>query len=146
MIDPNHPIANVLRKDNRYKLDAYAFIFDALRFAQDEMGLGNELPSEPVTGQREEEEGPQRHVTGPELCQAIKQLAIDQYGLMAKTVLNNWGIRNTGDVGEIVFNLIRAGQMRKTSGDRREDFDNVFDFDQELRRGFKIVVKDVAEA
>ena len=57
---------------------------------------------------------------------------------MAKTVLNNWGIRETGDFGEIVFNLIRVGHMRKTARDRREDFDDVFDLDAALTRDFKI--------
>ena len=57
---------------------------------------------------------------------------------MAKTVLNSWGIRSTGDFGEIVFNLIRTGQMRKTPADTRVDFDNVYDFDTALRQSFKI--------
>ena len=56
---------------------------------------------------------------------------------MAKAVLNNWGVRS-GDFGNIVFNLIDAGQMRKTKKDRREDFDNVFDFEAALVRDFKI--------
>ncbi len=42
---------------------------------------------------------------------------------MSKSVLNEWGVRNTGDFGEIVFNLIDIGQMRKTDNDRREDFE-----------------------
>ncbi len=62
----------------------------------------------------EEETGPQRHVTGQELCEAIRRYALEQYGYMAKMVLNNWGLRGTGDFGEIVFNLIRIGRMRKT--------------------------------
>jgi uncharacterized repeat protein (TIGR04138 family) len=53
-------------------------------------------------------------------------------------VLNSWGVTNTGDFGEIVFNLINIGQMRKTTEDRREDFDNVFDFDTDLQGSFKI--------
>jgi uncharacterized repeat protein (TIGR04138 family) len=76
----------------------------------------------------DEEKGPQRHVTGQELCEAIRRYALDQYGMMALTVLNSWGIRSTGDFGEIVFNLIRIGRMRKTKHDRREDFENVYDF------------------
>ena len=30
MIDPRHPIAKLARKDGRYHVDAYAFVFDAL--------------------------------------------------------------------------------------------------------------------
>ena len=85
-----------------------------------------------------ESSAPERHVTGQELCEAIRRYALDQYGYMAKTVLNSWGIHGTGDFGEIVFNLIRMGQMRKTPADARVDFDNVYDFDTAFRQDFKI--------
>ncbi len=78
-----------------------------------------------------------RHVTGRELCEAIRLFALEQYGYMAKTVLNQWGIRATGDFGEMVFNLIRIGQMRKTPADRRKDFDDVYDFNTAFRQGFR---------
>jgi uncharacterized repeat protein (TIGR04138 family) len=80
----------------------------------------------------------ERHVTGQELCEAIRRYALEQYGYMAKTVLNSWGLRNTSDFGEIVFNLIRVGQMRKTPSDTRVDFDNIYDFDTALKQDFKI--------
>ncbi len=50
------------------------------------------------------------------MCEAIRLYALEQYGYMAKTVLNSWGVHNTGDFGEIVFNLIRIEQMKKTQG------------------------------
>jgi uncharacterized repeat protein (TIGR04138 family) len=37
-----------------------------------------------------------------------------------------------------VFNLIRIKQMKKTKDDRREDFEDVFDFETGLTRSFKI--------
>ncbi|NLS94590.1 MAG: hypothetical protein GXX96_20730 [Planctomycetaceae bacterium] len=143
MLDPNQQLARLLREDRRYRLDAYVFVFDALNYAQDVMGLGTESPSEPAFGPEEEEEEyevPQRHVTGQELCEAIRRFALQQYGLMAKTVLESWGIRKTGDFGEIVFNLIRIGRMRKTPHDRREDFDDVYDFETAFRDEFKIMM------
>ena len=59
---------------------------------------------------------------------------------MAKTVLNSWGVRATDDFGEIVFNLIRIGRMRKTRHDRREDFNNVYDFETAFQE-FKITME-----
>jgi uncharacterized repeat protein (TIGR04138 family) len=79
-----------------------------------------------------------RHVTGRQLCEAIRLYALEQFGYLAKAVLNHWGIERTGDFGEMVYNLIALGQMRKTKDDRREDFDNVFDFDQGFRGSFRI--------
>lgn len=131
MIDSDHPLAELLRRDRRYHRDAYFFVFEALRYAQEQLDMGQPQPA--LAGGAEEE----RHVTGQQLCEAIRQYAIGQYGMMAKSVLNEWGVRTTGDFGEIVFNLIDIGQMKKTDSDRREDFDNVFDFGDGLRDAFQ---------
>ena len=133
---------DLIRHDKRYRLEAYLFVFEALHYAQTALGLGKYSESEPqerpAPEPEQEERGPQRHVTGQELCESIRRYALEQYGYMAKTVLNSWGIHGTSDFGEIVFNLIRAGQMRKTPSDTRVDFDNVYDFETALKHGFKI--------
>ena len=139
MLDPSHPIAKLLQEDRRYKIDAYAFVFEALNYAHTKLGLGTER--EPEGEEDEPEEGTreiERHLSGQQLCEAIRQYALEQYGYMAKCVLNSWGVHSTGDFGEIVFNLINIGQMRKTPEDRREDFEDVFDFEAGLRQSFKI--------
>jgi len=136
-LDPMQSMAELLRQDRRYKLDAYIFVFESLNYAQNVLGLGRDCPSESSGLGDEEEEGPQRHVTGQQLCEAVRQYALEQYGYMAKTVLNSWGLCSTGDVGEIVFNLIRVGRMRKTKDDSREDFEKVYDFDTVFARDFK---------
>lgn len=140
MLDPSHPIAKLLKEDRRYKFDAYVLVFEALNFAHKVMGLGS--PSESEEEQEEPPKGGERHLTGQELCEAIRLYALDQYGYMAKSVLKSWGVTTTSDFGEIVFNLIRIGQMRKTKHDQRQHFDNVYDFDAALSQGFKITVPD----
>ena len=138
MIDPDHPLAELLRRDRRYHRDAYFFVFEALRYAQEQLGLGRPTPADVEDVEDQE----QRHVSGQQLCEAIRRYAVQQYGLMAKSVLNEWGVRTTGDFGEIVFNLIDIGQMKKTDNDRREDFENVFDFDDGLRDAFQPITSD----
>ena len=86
----------------------------------------------------------ERHLTGQELCEAARQDAIQQYGYLARTVLGTWGLRNTADFGEIVFNMIEIGQMRKTRKDRREDFHDVYDFQDAFCRDCSFVVPDKA--
>ena len=135
MLDPEHPLAELLRRDRRYHRDAYFFVFEALRFAQEQLGLGG-MRSPDAEGEEE------RHITGQQLCEAIRQYAIQQYGMLAKNVLNEWGVHATSDFGEIVFNLIEIGQMKKTASDRREDFDNVFDFDDGLHDAFLPITSD----
>lgn len=140
MSDPVEKIKELLNQDRRYKFEAYAFVFDSLRYAQESLGMGAVRPSEPDAPVDEEEpsSGGERHLTGQQLCEAIRRYALEQFGYMAKCVLNSWGIHSTGDFGEIVFNLIRIGTMKKTEDDRREDFDAVYDFDEALRQGFRI--------
>ncbi len=135
---------DLLKRDHRYKPHAYTFVFEALHYAQSVLELGADKPSEPAAAPPDEEdsESPQRHVTGQELCEAIRQYSLEMYGYMSKTVLNSWGIYATGDFGEIVFNLIKIGKMRKTADDCREDFENVYDFDEAFERGFKITLPD----
>jgi uncharacterized repeat protein (TIGR04138 family) len=70
------------------------------------------------------------HVSGQELCQGARDLALEEYGPMALDVLQHWGIKSTEDVGEIVFQMIEEGMMRKTEEDTRADFAQVFDFRQ----------------
>ena len=130
-----HPIVQLLQDDQRYKLEAYQFVRDGLQYAQEELKLGEKKPTSHQRG-----EGPkvEQHLTGQQLCEAIRQYAVSQYGLMAKTVLNSWGLRTTSDFGEVVYNLIRVGLMKKSKTDRREDFDNCFEFDQAFVNGFQI--------
>jgi uncharacterized repeat protein (TIGR04138 family) len=144
MHDLAYQLAELLEEDRRYHVAAYEFVFNALYFAQTVLQMGARRPSEPSESPGEEEDWdePQQHVSGQELCEAIRQYAIQQYGYMAKTVLNSWGVRATGDFGEIVFNLIRFGRMRKTKEDRREDFDNVYDFETAFEHEFRIAPPD----
>ena len=144
MHDSVRSLIELLQSDKRYKYEAYVFVFEALRYAQTVLGLGTPAESEPADEIEEppktEEPGADRHVSGQELCMAIRQFAVEQYGLMAKTVLNSWGVNATVDFGEIVFNLIRIGKMRKTRQDRLEDFNDVYNFDTALRPEFKVTM------
>ena len=108
MTENQHPIFELLDQDKRYKLEAYQFVRDALSFAQDVLGLGKSPPQEDPPP-LESESLVEPHLTGQQLCEAVRQYSIEQFGYMAQMVLNNWGIRATGDVGEIVYNLIGIG-------------------------------------
>lgn len=71
-----------------------------------------------------------RHISGGELAQGVRDLALERYGPMARTVLEHWGIHTTEDLGEIVFALVDLGILIKQTEDRREDFRDVFDFEE----------------
>ncbi|QDU58459.1 Minf_1886 family protein [Aeoliella mucimassa] len=145
MLDPGDPMVDLLERDKRYKFDAYLFVFDALHYGQTRLDMGKPYaPEEPTDLEDFEnlEDQIEHHVSGQDLCEAIRQFALEQYGLMARAVLADWGIRSTGDFGNIVFNLIDIKKMKKTEHDRREDFENVYDFDQAFRQEFKFSAYD----
>ena len=82
-----------------------------------------------------------RHVSGPQLCEGLRDYALKQWGLLARTVLRRWSIRRTDDFGKIVFTLVENGHMSKTEDDRQEDFHNVFDFATAFDAGYQIGMK-----
>jgi uncharacterized repeat protein (TIGR04138 family) len=79
-----------------------------------------------------------RHVSGQQLCDGIRIFALNQYGMLAGTVLRHWNIQSTLDFGRIVFALIEAGQMQRTDDDTIEDFRNVYDFRAAFESEYRI--------
>jgi uncharacterized repeat protein (TIGR04138 family) len=128
---------NLLQTDPRYKFEAYNFVRESLNQAQQHR-LAQMPEADESVDLGDAQESASRHITGQQLCEACRIYAIDQYGFMAPKVLANWGIRSTGDFGEIVYNLIRIDQMRKSESDRREDFDDVFSFETAFAPEFKL--------
>ena len=107
-----------LRERNpRYRETAYVFLISALHYVL----------------QRLEET---RHISGPELAEGVRDLAIERFGPMARTVLEHWGICSTVDVGEIVFALVECGILIKQDEDTIEDFLGVFDFEEVFERDY----------
>jgi len=107
-------VAKAVAQDPRYAPEAYAFLKDALEFT--------------MRGRKKVRGRDPDHVTGPELCSGVRDYAVQQYGPMVPTLFEAWGIRSTRDIGEMVFNLIKAGAFSKSDSDRVEDFDHLFDF------------------
>ena len=114
-----NPLEQVLAKDPRYKAEAYVFVHDALGHTWARLDQ-------------------RRHVTGRELLEGIRDLALQHYGPMAKAVLNSWGVKTTDDFGAIVFNLVDSGLLSKTEEDHIEDFHDVYDFDDAFVRTYDI--------
>ena len=132
----HHPkLDELVRNDSRYAYEAYEFLFQALAFTQRQLGRN------PPEGAVEQE----HHVSGPELLAGVRDLGLQEFGLMARTVFRMWGVNSTADFGELVFNLIEAGLMSKTDDDDRLDFHDVYDLDQALTQGYRIEVIEEAE-
>jgi uncharacterized repeat protein (TIGR04138 family) len=132
-------LARVIARDPRYTIEAYAFVLESLNLARHlklKAQARRDRPRPSRSRKKGAGEAPPMvsgHVTGRELCLAARRLAIRYYGIMAITVLDQWGIRSTSDIGEIVYNLIASGDLDKTPTDKRSDFDDIFDFATSLR-------------
>lgn len=118
----------IIHEDGRYPPEAYAFLHDALTHAAKEVH---------GAGQNE-----RRHVSGQELCRALRNIANERWGMLARTVLAKWNIRQTLDFGNMVYLLIEHEMMRKTDEDSLEDFRDVYDFDTAFSAGCEFELKE----
>jgi len=96
-------LAELRKRDGKYNERAYVFVLAALEYAQ------TKLPA-------------RRHLSGGELAWACRDFALEQFGMLANSVLTHWGICTTEDFGQIVFMLIDVGLLARQPSDRLEDF------------------------
>lgn len=138
MSEESYSLQQLIGKDPRYPIEAYVFIREALAFAADSLELGAHNLDELEAEEELQKNRRERHLSGQELCEAIRLYALKQYGFMAKVVLNNWGVHETSDFGEIVYNMIDVGIMKKSSNDQRAHFNNVYLFNDAFVQDFRI--------
>jgi uncharacterized repeat protein (TIGR04138 family) len=112
-------VEEICRQDKRYKPDAYEFVLKGLGFTQKKLKKT-------------------AHVSGVELACGLRDYAINQYGALSDRVLSHWGISQTRDFGNIVFNMIEKKLLSKTEEDTLLDFDAVYDF----KKAFSNVLAD----
>ena len=115
-------LAKIEARDPRYQRDAYLFVREALDHTQKTIGKDGR--------------GRIRHVSGQELLRGIRDYALQQFGPMARMVLEEWGVRCCEDFGELVFNMIEVGWLARTEKDSRADFEGGYDFDEAFRKPF----------
>jgi uncharacterized repeat protein (TIGR04138 family) len=121
-INFDEKVEMILAKDSRYARDAYAFVRESLDYTQKNISKENK--------------GNVRHITGQELLDGIRQFALNQFGPMVVTVLEEWGVRNARDFGEIVFNMVEIDLLAKTDNDNRDDFNHGYDFTDAFRKPY----------
>ena len=116
-------IEQIAAQDLRYNREAYFFLREALDHTHK------------ITG-KPPKKNAVRHVSGQELLNGVREYALQQFGPMTLTVLEEWGIKRCEDFGEIVFNMVENKLLAKTEQDSREDFRNGYDFHDAFRKPF----------
>lgn len=112
-------LEKLVKADGRFKKEAYFFLYEALQYTVENLDKTH-LPDD------------KRHISGKELLYGISEYAMDQFGPLALVVFDHWGVHQTRNFGEIVFNLVEAKLMSKTENDCIDDFDNIYDFVDEF--------------
>jgi uncharacterized repeat protein (TIGR04138 family) len=92
--------------DPRFTFEAYRFVREAVLSAIE----------------RKAGSGPDAHVSGRDVCDEFRMLAIHQYRTAALPTLQGWGIHSTDDIGAVVFRMIEARILGARPEDSPEDF------------------------
>ena len=117
-------VMEICETDLRYSPEIYSFVRE---------GLDHTLKML----KRQKHNGVRSHVTGQELLNGLREFALNEFGPMSKTVLNDWGVKSCEDFGAIVFNLVNAGVLGKTESDSLNDFKGGFNFDEAFVKPFR---------
>jgi uncharacterized repeat protein (TIGR04138 family) len=111
---------------DRYPIDAFVFVQEGLEFA-----------IKRIHGERNAD-GTPRHVTGQQLCEGLREFALNRWGRLSRTVLRRWGVTSTYDFGRIVFAMIAGKLFDKTENDEIDDFRDVYDFRSAFESDYRI--------
>jgi uncharacterized repeat protein (TIGR04138 family) len=126
-------LAALAAHDRRYPVEAYNFVFEALDYV-----LERQARSLRRTG---EDAQPDRHVSVVQLVDGLREYALDQFGPLARLVLERWNVFRTEDFGEIVFGLVEHRLLNKQDTDRKSDFRNGFNFREAFDRAWRPIPK-----
>lgn len=121
-------VDRILARDSRYAREAYHFVRESLDVTQQRIHKNS----------RDRTNRKDRHVTGQQLLEGIRDYALKSFGPMSLFLLNSWGLYRSDDVGEIVFNLVDYGQgmFGKTENDSRDDFKAAYNFEETFQQPF----------
>lgn len=127
MSSENHYLAviqQILDEEPRFDAEAYLFVQEAVAVATKRFS-------------EESGEGP-RHVTGQQLLEVIRDLALSKFGPLALDVLHDWGVRGTEDFGALVFTMVRHGLLGASDEDSHLDFRDGYEFRQAFLVPFQV--------
>jgi len=157
---PKKPIEQIVSELGRYPLDAFVFVQECIGVASEQVHgpmsseesavaqwmAQNDVDLAELRGLHKAGQLPpdiagalrrigslakmNRHVTGQQLCRAVRDTALKRWGLLARTVLARWNIRGTEDIGAVIFALVENDWLQKQPTDRLEDFNHVFSFEE----------------
>ncbi len=104
MNDTEEKIAEIMLREESYSAEAYDFVGRAVSFTISRLKA-------------------HRHVSAAELLAGIRDFARQEFGAVAGSVLEGWGIFTAADVGRVVYLMIDAGLLSASPEDSPHDFE-----------------------
>ncbi len=117
-------LTRLAAKHPRFHLDAFRFTADAVTHTVRLL-------------KKERAPTDERQISGQELLDGFRRLALEQYGPLTRDVLADWGLNRTEDVGEIVFLMVENRLLGASERDSRSDFEAGYDFDDAFVKPFE---------
>lgn len=105
---------SIKEKNGKYPEKAYLFAFKILK----------DLAKNNKNQQKSE------NIKAANLLITFRNYALNEFGPMTASVLQEWNICSCRDLGNVIFDLVNAGVLEKDETDRIEDFEEIYDFNE----------------
>jgi uncharacterized repeat protein (TIGR04138 family) len=105
---PDEQVEAIFKEDKRYDPQAYFFLMISMGWKKREL-------------QRE------GHMKASEVMDGFCEYAHLNFGLMSRCVFEQWGVRQTDDIGNMVYNFVSRDFWGKEEDDSQEEFQEAFD-------------------
>lgn len=115
-------VKKIVAQDPSYAVAAYEFVREAVSYTARKIRAAGK--------------GGNRHISGQQLLEGIRDLALAEFGPLALNVLEEWRIKRTEDFGTIVFKLVEHNLLGASEGDSPEDFADGYDFTEAFLKPF----------
>lgn len=107
-------LAALALRDGRFRPAALEFVGEAVSYTARRVQA------------RAREHG--RHISGQELLEGFRDLALERYGCLAAELLRDWGLHSSEDVGAVVFLMVNNGLLGASEEDSPADFAGGYTF------------------
>ncbi|MEO0452610.1 MAG: Minf_1886 family protein [Verrucomicrobiota bacterium] len=116
-------VEEICKSDSTYDAAAYAFVREGLDHTLSKM--------------KRQRQSSEKHVSGPELLDGLRQYTLEEFGPLGRMVLNDWGIQRCRDFGTIVFKLIEFNVLGRNESDTIDDFTEIYTFEEAFETPFR---------
>ena len=114
-------VDDICERDPRISKSAFHFLRETMDYTSEQM---------------KESGAENNHISAVDLLKGFKEYSLDHFGPMAYTVFTEWNLTKCSDIGDMVYGLIEENIFTKQESDSREDFAEIFTFQEAFVQPF----------